>query len=76
LSYTRAWGVQLTRHAGRLNRYARFGAVSGLVPNVSRVSGPLNMRRFHAYNGVSINKTKGGDPVSFTKRCHLAGVAR
>jgi hypothetical protein len=20
--------------------------------------------------------TKGGDPVSFTKRCHLAGIAR
>ena len=37
---------------------------------------PLNMRRFHAYTGVSINTTKGGDPVSLTKRCHLAGIAR
>jgi hypothetical protein len=40
--------VQLSRHAGRLNRYARFGAAGG----------PLNMRRFHAYTGVSINQRK------------------
>jgi len=36
----------------------------------------LNSDRFAAYIDVSINPTKGGDPVSLTKRCHLAGIAR
>jgi hypothetical protein len=39
-------------------------------------SEPLNTRRIPAYTADTINTTKGGDPVSFTKRCHLAGIAR
>jgi hypothetical protein len=34
------------------------------------------MRRIPAYTADTINTTKGGDPVSLTKRCHLAGIAR
>ena len=37
---------------------------------------PLNIARIRAYTDTTINTTKGGDPVSLTKRCHLAGIAR
>jgi hypothetical protein len=74
LSYTRARGINY--HAVR--------AASTAMPPRSPVPGPawaagaspLNTGHFHAYTQVSINTTKGGDPVSFTKRCHLAGIAR
>jgi hypothetical protein len=62
LSYTRA--RQINYHAG------------GAASTADAPAGPLNRRRFPAYTDVSINTTKGGDPVSFTKRCHLAGIAR
>jgi len=62
LSYTRARPINY--HAGEATSTADAPAA------------PLNRRRFPAYTDVSINTTKGGDPVSFTKRCHLAGIAR
>ena len=73
LSYTRA-GVELTRRAGGLNPPRRsVGTSCGAAHRPVRA---LNRGRFAAYIDVSINPTKGGDPVSLTKRCHLAGIAR
>jgi len=62
LSYTRATD-ELTRRTRRLNRPA------------AAVAAPLtkaDSRPMFAFPST----TKGGDPVSLTKRCHLAGIAR
>ena len=73
LSYTRG-GVELTRRAGGLNppRAAPFEHPAGRFeagpgPLTGADSSPILMFP---------STMKGGDPVSFTKRCHLAGIAR
>jgi hypothetical protein len=88
LSYTRAWGDHLTRHAGGLNYQ---GTVEKLPGNRQmRLWPPIKQARFRpesaplhpltATDSLPIllfpQTTKGGDPVSLTKRCHLAGIAR
>jgi hypothetical protein len=77
LSYTRVQAINY--HAAQAASTAmhdrlRYAALRSAGP--LRAARPLNIRRFHGYTGVSINSTKGGDPVSLTKRCHLAGIAR
>jgi hypothetical protein len=70
-------GDELSRHGDGLNRHAPDQLCKGLCSAVVlRAERPLNRRRFSAYTDVSINTTKGGDSVSYTKRCHLAGIAR
>jgi hypothetical protein len=73
---------QLSRQASRLNRHeriwaARTAAVSDLcsLAVLRARGGALNTGRFGAYTEIP-STTKGGDPVSYTKRCHLAGIAR
>ena len=62
LSYTRATD-ELTRRPRRLNRPA------------AAVAAPLT--RADSQPMFAFPSTmKGGDPVSLTKRCHLAGIAR
>jgi hypothetical protein len=77
LSYTRTRGINY--HAVTSASTAMRRPACGLV-SAARTprspSGALNSGRFPAYTDVSINTTKGGDPVSYTKRCHLAGIAR
>jgi hypothetical protein len=62
---------QLTRRADGLNRAYRLRAcsarLSGAKPLTAADSPPI-LR--------SPPTTKGGDPVSYFKRCHLAGIAR
>ena len=76
LSYTRA-GVDLTRHAGGLNPPLGplFSLQNGLFPRDTPRPAPLT-----GADSPPIlmfpSTMKGGDPVSFTKRCHLAGIAR
>ena len=73
-------GDELTRRAGSLNRPCTGGAlemslVSPLSSASSRRLRPLT--RADSLPILSIpSTTKGGDPVSYTKRCHLAGIAR
>ena len=87
LSYTRATatglipdradGDELTRPASGLNTRtsARSCGIRPEEPAVRVPERPLT-------SGASVpivlfpSTMKGGDPVSFTKRCHLAGVAR
>src|SRR3981189_568892 len=73
LSYTRA-GVELTRRAGGLNPPCR------LRPNILGNGPPAGSGPLTAADSPPIlmfpSTMKGGDPVSFTKRCHLAGIAR
>jgi hypothetical protein len=53
---------ELSRPSSGLNsRYAGFGPLTG--------GDSLRILKFPS-------TTKGGDPVSYTKRCHLAGIAR
>src|ERR1700728_164967 len=63
---------QLSRYTGRLNHpHPPFGhplATLALDP-------ALTGGDFLPILG-SPSTTKGGDPVSYTKRCHLAGIAR
>src|SRR3954452_18345920 len=64
---------ELTRCVGRLNRRygpARHVLVPALPPNR-----PLTRADSLPILGFP-STTKGGDPVSYTKRCHLAGIAR
>src|SRR5881392_3345073 len=76
LSYTRA-GADLTRRAGGLNppRGPLFSVQNGLGPPTPAGPGPLT-----GADSPPIlmfpSTMKGGDPVSLTKRCHLAGIAR
>ena len=77
LSYTRA-GVDLTRRAGGLNPPRRLASPCSESPCSTAVCG-----RFRALTGADSlpilmfpSTMKGGDPVSYTKRCHLAGIAR
>src|SRR5258708_32963280 len=81
LSYPRARPINY--HAGQ----AASTVISGFVPFrrlcrrplfprcASRPAGPLTQA-----DSMPIlmfpSTTKGGDPVSYTKRCHLAGIAR
>ncbi len=62
LSYTRVPTDPLSRRIGGLNLLrARSLALTGPRP-------PPILK--------APSTTKGGDPVSYTKRCHLAGIAR
>src|SRR5258706_1339621 len=77
LSYTRA-ADHLSRHGSRLNRYAAGSELSWPLQRVcspGAPAGPLTQP-----DSVPIlmfpSTTKGGDPVSYTKRCHLAWIAR
>src|SRR5947207_14589354 len=70
LSYTRT-GDELSRPAGRLNRYARFGGFCC----AGAPGKPLTRADSMPILGFP-STMKGGDPVSYTKRCHLAGIAR
>ena len=74
LSYTRISADQLSRPASRLNRYAPVRPRNRpCSPNRSLppLTGADSMRIL-----MFPSTTKGGDPVSYTKRCHLAGIAR
>src|SRR3954452_6893602 len=76
LSYTRA-GVDLTRRAGGLNPplWPLFSLQTGPVPR--HTPGPAPLTGPDSAPILMLPSTmKGGDPVSFTKRCHLAGIAR
>ena len=59
---------QLSRHACRLNH--PWPPSTTLAPDRALTGGD-----FLPIFG-SPSTTKGGDPVSYTKRCHLAGIAR
>ena len=77
LSYTRA-GVDLTRRAGGLNppRAVRNSlSKTALSPASPPGPGPLTGTDSPPIL-MSPSTMKGGDPVSYTKRCHLAGIAR
>ena len=69
---------ELTRRALALNRPG--SAICGKRPPFRQARrsrrAPLNTGRIRAYTEVSTNTMKGGDPVSCSKRCHLAGIAR
>ncbi|SRR5579862_3581166 len=69
LSYTRA-DVPLARPALRLQPAGRS---IGPLFHCSRAA--FNPARRRPILGV-LQPTKGGDPVSYPKRCHLAEVAR
>ena len=81
LSYTRARPINY--HAGQ----AASTVMSGFVPFrrlsrrslfprcASRPAGPLTQADSMPILMLP-STTKGGDPVSYTKRCHLAGIAR
>jgi len=72
LSYTRA-GDQLSRRAGGLNRPASYRLPTLFRPG----SRPRPLTRADSLPILMFPSTmKGGDPVSLTKRCHLAGIAR
>ena len=77
LSYTRA-GDELTRRAGGLNPpcalYSLFKTAL-FPPAPTPVRGPLTGADSPPIL-IFPSTMKGGDPVSFTKRCHLAGIAR
>ena len=79
LSYTRARGINY-HGAPAASTAMRRAASLPLRFRGTRAphlpAGPLNSGRIPAYTEVSINTMKGGDPVSYTKRCHLAGIAR
>src|SRR5258708_35901610 len=66
---------QLSRQGGGLNRHATGPLKRPLFPTCFVLIGPLT-------GGDSLpilkipSTTKGGDPVSYTKLCHLAGIAR
>jgi len=76
LSYTRARD-HLTRRAGGLNRPAAWPSAQ---LTASACPDSLPFPALTAADSLSIltipSTMKGGDPVSFTKRCHLAGIAR
>ena len=91
LSYTRAWGDQLTRRAGGLNPPSeRRGTVENRRENRRELQAwpdrLANRRESAPHRPLTTTDslpillfpqpTKGGDPVSLTKRCHLAGIAR
>src|ERR1700688_1015762 len=68
LSYTRASDDPLTRSEPGLNHRPR-GTKSGQKPPPLTDGDSRPILMFQP-------TTKGGDPVSYTKRCHLAGIAR
>jgi hypothetical protein len=81
LSYTRARPINY--HAGQ----AASTAMSGFAPFRRSCRRPLFPRCASPPPGpltqadsipilMFPSTTKGGDPVSYTKRCHLAGIAR
>src|SRR5262249_6668538 len=72
LSYTRI-GRDLTRRATGLNRPAR--AANCPVSKPLQRRGALTAADSLPIVGFPLT-TKGGDPVSYLKRCHLAGIAR
>jgi len=69
--------LAMNYHAGSTASTAcnGFGPVNDIC-SAGTAALPLNIARIRAYTDVFINATKGGDPVSLTKRCHLAGIAR
>jgi hypothetical protein len=62
LSYTRAPTDPLSCRIGGLNHPRTVSLALTARPS------PLILK--------ILSTTKGGDPVSYTKRCHLAGIAR
>jgi hypothetical protein len=66
-------GDELSRHGRGLNRYAPVRPCSRsqhrAAPGLLTGGDSLPILGFPS-------TTKGGDPVSYTKRCHLAGIAR
>ena len=73
---------QLSRQAGRLNRHERIwparSAPAGDLCSLAVAGawrGPLTRADSMPILRLP-STTKGGDPVSYTKRCHLAGIAR
>ena len=74
LSYTRTRPIHY--HAGQATSTAmrRFGPFPAPCP-VPRARRPLTQA--DSLHILLFPPTmKGGDPVSYTKRCHLAGIAR
>src|SRR5262249_35770923 len=69
LSYTR-FGFHVSRPPCRLNRPRP--PCSAVI--FCRLTSPLTEPRRAAILAVPLT-TKGGDPVSYPKRCHLAGTA-
>jgi hypothetical protein len=73
LSYTRIAGDHLTRPRGGLNP-PPGGFNSG---RCSQIQPAPALTAVWPATILSVPKpTKGGDPVSYLKRCHLAGIAR
>ena len=74
LSYTRIWPITYHARQAASTAMRRFGPESPRSPNRTPQL-PLT-----DVDSASIlmfpSTTKGGDPVSYTKRCHLAGIAR
>jgi len=74
LSYTRLWADQLSRQPSGLNRHALVWLLE--CPSVPRLA-PAPLTGADSLPILPFPSTmKGGDPVSYTKRCHLAGIAR
>ncbi len=74
LSYTRA-GAGLSRRGGGLNRSCAPALPA--VPGAGRRPGARPLTSTDSVPILCFPSTmKGGDPVSYTKRCHLAGIAR
>src|SRR5258708_38357510 len=72
---------QLSRRASGLNRHERICPLQTVeqavfVPSLCFApGGPLTQADSMPILMLP-STTKGGDPVSYTKRCHLAGIAR
>ena len=76
LSYTRD-GVELTRRAGGLNPPRAASILSSKRPCSPGATRSGALTGADSPPILTFPSTmKGGDPVSYTKRCHLAGIAR
>ena len=74
LSYTRLWPINYHARQAASTAMRRFGPETALFPR------PHPPRPLTDADSMPImmspSTMKGGDPVSYTKRCHLAGIAR
>ena len=81
LSYTRARPINYHGRQAASTAMSGFGPLGRpckrpLFPRrPSRPAGPLTRADSMPILRLP-STTKGGDPVSYTKRCHLAGIAR